>query len=82
MTITARLLLYLGFCIVVFGVILVFVGSTTEGGVSSGGFILLGPFPIVFGSGNNGSLLAVLAVTLGILMVVLTYHFSRRMAAP
>jgi uncharacterized membrane protein len=76
------MLLIVGFCIVLFGVILAFIGSTTEGSVSSGAFILLGPFPIVFGSGNDGSLLAVLAVTLGILMVVLTYLFSRRMAAP
>jgi uncharacterized membrane protein len=82
MAMTTRLLLFLGFCIALFGVILIFVGSMTGGSVASGGFILIGPFPIVFGSGNNGGLLAALAVTLGILMVVLTYVFSRRMAAP
>jgi len=45
--------------------------SAGEGSVSTGGFILIGPFPIAFGSGPNGPLLSILAVVLGILMLVL-----------
>jgi uncharacterized membrane protein len=58
--------------VIVAGMAMVVLGSTaSQEGVSTGGFILIGPFPIVFGSGTNGGLLATLALVLGVLMLVI-----------
>jgi len=63
----------------VVGVALIFVGlvvvsaSSVGGSASTGGFVLIGPIPIAFGSGTNGSLLSVLAVVLGIVMLALLF---------
>ena len=54
-------------------------GSATVAGTSAGGFILIGPFPIVFGTGNNGEGLALLSVVLGVLMVALLFVMSFRL---
>jgi uncharacterized protein (TIGR00304 family) len=70
--------------LVVFGFLLIFVGlallltSVPGSNVSTGGFVLIGPIPIVFGSGTNGSPLAVLAVGLGIAMLLWLFALARR----
>jgi uncharacterized membrane protein len=64
-------LLVAGLIIIALGVGLILLGSVSQPGVSIGGFILIGPIPIVFGSGVNGGQLATLALALGLLFVVL-----------
>ena len=64
-------LVVLGSALIVAGAGAVFYGSLSGGSSSSGGFILIGPFPIVFGSGSEGQGLALLSLALGILMLSL-----------
>jgi uncharacterized membrane protein len=65
----------LGVAIVFVGFFVVAVGTLTGpgGSSSSGGFILIGPVPIVFGSGPNSRVLATigLAITVGMVAVYL-----------
>ena len=62
---TAGVLIFLlGFALIIFG-------SPTRGGVSVGGVIFIGPFPIAFGSGSNGSSLALVSVVIGAVMLAL-----------
>lgn len=75
---TLNKLLVLGFLLVAAGIVLVAYGSVEQGNVSTGGFILIGPFPIVFGTGSNGGELALLSVLLGGLMVVLLLVMASR----
>jgi len=59
------------------GLIAVFVGlallslPSVGGGFWSGGFVLIGPFPMVFGSGANGPALSLLAVLAGVTVLIL-----------
>jgi uncharacterized membrane protein len=71
--------LVLGALLVVAGVALVAYGAAGQGNASAGGFILIGPFPIVFGTGSNGGELALLSVLLGALMVVLLLVMALRL---
>jgi uncharacterized membrane protein len=66
-------LLFLGLALVLLGFALVFAGSLASGQVSTGGFVLIGPFPIVFGTGGNGGILALLSVALGLVMLFLLF---------
>jgi uncharacterized membrane protein len=59
------LIIFAGFLVVILGA---FLGS--GGSSSSGGFILIGPIPIVFGSGPNSSTLASVALAISAVMVV------------
>jgi uncharacterized membrane protein len=59
------LIIFSGFLVVIVGAVLGAGGST-----SSGGFILIGPIPIVFGSGPNSSMLASVALAISALVVV------------
>ena len=59
--------------ILLLGFMLVFLGSFSGGNASVGGFVLIGPLPIVFGSGRDSGLLAILSVVAGIIMIVLFY---------
>jgi len=72
-------LLGAGLLLIVVGMLVVLLGSASEGGVSTGGFILIGPLPIVFGSGTNGEQLALLALVAGIIMIVLLLALARRL---
>jgi uncharacterized membrane protein len=69
----------LGVLLVVAGVALVACGVAGQGNASAGGFILVGPFPIVFGTGSNGGKLALLSVLLGVLMIVLLLVMALRL---
>jgi uncharacterized membrane protein len=71
-------LLLPGLFIILAGIILVALGSSGGGSASTGGFILIGPIPIVFGSGPGSSFLAALAVVVGLVLVVLTFVYFRR----
>ena len=59
------LIIFAGFLVVIIGAILGAGGSS-----SSGGFILIGPIPIVFGSVPNSSLLGSVALAISAVMVV------------
>jgi uncharacterized membrane protein len=58
------LIIFSGFLVVIVGAVLEVGGST-----SSGGFILIGPIPIVFGSGPNSSMLASVALAISAAMI-------------
>jgi len=64
-------LLTAGLLIFLLGFALIVVGSATQGGASVGGVIFIGPFPIAFGSGPNGSGLALVSVVIGAVMLAL-----------
>ena len=64
-------LLAAGLLIFLLGFALIVVGSATQGGASAGGVIFIGPFPITFGSGPNGSSLALVSVVIGGVMLAL-----------
>ena len=71
--------LYLvGLALLLSGFGLIVVGSFGEGSVSTGGFILIGPLPIIFGSGKYGGLLAALSVVAGLVTLVMVYLLLRR----
>lgn len=61
-----------GLFLIVAGFLLVALGASTEPGTSSsaGGFILIGPIPIIFGSGPNSGILVAVAVAITLVMVV------------
>jgi uncharacterized membrane protein len=75
---SSRLIL-LGVAIIFVGFAVVAVGafSGPSGSGSSGGFILIGPIPIVFGSGPNSGMLAAvaLAITVGMVVMYLVSFF-------
>ncbi|HYC12166.1 MAG TPA: DUF131 domain-containing protein [Nitrososphaerales archaeon] len=71
-------LLTVGILLVVVGLAVMVAGDAAEAGVSTGGFILIGPFPIVFGTGSNGGELALISAVLGVLMVALLLATSLR----
>jgi len=71
-------LMAVGLLIFLLGLALIFLGAATQGGSSAGGFILIGPFPIVFGSGPGGTALAILSIALGAAMLALVFLWSRR----
>ena len=75
-----RKLLTLGFLLIVAGFAVLFLGSTGQGSVSTGGVIFVGPFPIVFGSGPGGGELALLSVVIGGVMVALLLLWGWRAA--
>jgi uncharacterized membrane protein len=64
-------LTWVGVAIVFVGFLVVAVGSTvgSGGSSSSGGFILIGPIPIVFGNGPNSGMLAEIALVITVAMV-------------
>ena len=65
----ARLAL-LGMGMIFLGFVVVVLGASLGGGSSStGGFILIGPFPIVFGSGPNSGMLATVGLVITVAVV-------------
>jgi uncharacterized membrane protein len=70
-------LLAAGIVIMLAGVLVLMVSAAGSGQASVGGVIFLGPFPIVFGSGENGNLLALISLVIGAVMVALTLLWIR-----
>jgi len=76
------LIIFAGFLVVILGAVLGAGGST-----SSGGFILIGPIPIVFASGPNSSMLASVGLAISAVMIAvylvsfLTWGLKRRREA-
>lgn len=64
-------LLVLGFLVFLAGFGLIAFGSVGQGSVSTGGVVFIGPFPIVFGSGPGGWVLALMSLLIGGVMITL-----------
>jgi len=71
-------LLVVGFLLVVVGVAMAGAGSAEEGNVSTGGFVIIGPVPIVFGTGSDGGRSALLSAVLGGLMLAIMLLMALR----
>jgi uncharacterized membrane protein len=75
-------LTWVGVAIVFVGFLVVALGASvgSGGSSSSGGFILIGPIPIVFGSGPGSGMLAAVALVITVAMVavyLLSFFLSR-----
>jgi len=71
----------LGFIVVIIGILLIFIGTvfssfkgTSERNIETGGVLLIGPIPIIFG---NSKPLIILSIGGAILMVLVYFLFSR-----
>jgi len=73
-------LFLVGIVVVIAGFALVALGSASQGNVSTGGFVLVGPFPIVFGTGGNGAQLALLSVVVGVVLLVMMIVWVKRLS--
>jgi uncharacterized membrane protein len=71
-------LLVVGFVLVFVGVTVVILASVFSGSGSVGGVILIGPIPIVFGSGPDALPLVILGVIITVISVVLFLVMNRR----
>ncbi len=72
----SRFFFVFGFILILLGTILILIEGFVPGGsISTGGILLIGPVPIIFGSGPMGQVLALLAIALTI--AVLTFAFLR-----
>ena len=70
--------LVLGFLLVFAGIIVLVVATSLFGSGSVGGVILIGPVPIIFGSGPETFWLVLIGVIVTVLCVVLFLVISRR----
>ncbi|MEM2154305.1 MAG: DUF131 domain-containing protein [Nitrososphaeria archaeon] len=68
-------LCFLGFAIIFFSSISSF--AVHSGNISTGGIIFIGPFPIVFGTGEYGLHLIWLSIVILILMLIISYIFLK-----
>ena len=64
-------LLLSGFIVLLAGFGLIVIGGTSQGNSSAGGVVFIGPFPIVFGAGPGGWVLALMSVLIGVVTVAL-----------
>ena len=65
-------LFFIGFFIILAGIIcLVIAALSSEGSISFGGFVFIGPFPIVFGGGPGALWLVLFAIILGVLSIIM-----------
>ncbi len=69
------LLCLIGFVVILFASIAPITGA--GGNISTGGIIFIGPFPIVFGSGEYGLQLIWLSIIILILMLIISYAFFK-----
>jgi len=71
--------LLLGVALVFIGIIALVVVSLALGSSGSvGGVILIGPIPIIFGSGPNASWLIIISVILMVISLILFFVMNRR----
>jgi uncharacterized membrane protein len=68
-------LTWVGVAIIFAGFLVVAIGASvgSGGSTSSGGFILIGPIPIVFGNGPNSGMLAKVALVITVAMVAVYF---------
>ncbi len=73
-------LILLGVTFTFIGTLIIFLSFLIggSGSVSTGIIIFIGPFPIVFGSGEHGDLLILIGLTIMILMIAISYIMFRQ----
>jgi uncharacterized membrane protein len=72
-------LFFTGFFIILAGMIFLVVAALySEGSVSFGGFVLIGPFPIVFGGGPGAQWLVLFAIILGVLSLIIFFGMRKK----
>lgn len=69
------LLITTGIGMILLGFLLVFIGTLIsalggEGEVEGGGVVMIGPIPIIFGTGRGASMATLLAIVLMVLWIV------------
>lgn len=75
-------LIFAGFIVIFIGMILIFVGMLSEitkakGEVKGGGIILIGPFPIIFGT-DKESVKGIILLTMALIIFVFALLFLTR----
>ncbi|MGB9853687.1 MAG: TIGR00304 family membrane protein [Candidatus Bathyarchaeales archaeon] len=71
-------LIFLGVLIILAAFVLLFISSFRGGKVRGGGAVIVGPFPIIFGTDKESVktvLLLSIALTLLLLLVTVVFHF-------
>ncbi|MDG7008999.1 MAG: DUF131 domain-containing protein [Nitrososphaerota archaeon] len=76
----AQKLFALGLLVFLAGLGLVFAGTLGQGNASFGGVVFVGPFPIVFGSGPGGWILALGSVVIGAVMLIMVLIWELRLS--
>lgn len=72
-------LFLIGFFIILVGIIFLVVAAfSSESSISFGGFVLIGPFPIVFGGGLEAQWLVLFAIILGVLSLIMFFIIRKR----
>ena len=72
-------LMFSAIILVVLGLVMIFLGAVLSGGeLSTGGILLIGPIPVIFGGGPLGQVLALLATILAIILLALMLYLSTR----
>ena len=71
-------LLLFGFIVLLAGLGLTVIGGASQGNASAGGIVFIGPFPIVFGAGPGGWVLALMSVLIGAVTVALLLFWGWR----
>jgi uncharacterized membrane protein len=70
-------LLAAGIVIILGGILILGISAAGQGQASVGGAIFIGPFPIAFGTGPNGTSLALVSVVIGAVVVGLSLLWAR-----
>ena len=70
--------LFVGFAVIIVGVVLVVLASLLGGSGSVGGVVFIGPFPLVFGAGPDAAWLIVISLVVAVLMFVLFFVWRRK----
>lgn len=77
---SALKLLFIGFMLIFLGVIVLMLAAIFSGLTKTSGLILLlGPIPIIFGTGENLTLLLIIAAILTVFYITILIIFNRRM---
>ena len=70
--------IFLGFLLIFIGVLLIMASSITQQTASSNGgvigFVMIGPFPIVFGNGNSSVMPTLLTFALAFTIIALLFY--------
>ncbi|MDT7876007.1 MAG: DUF131 domain-containing protein [Sulfolobaceae archaeon] len=70
--------IFLGFLLMFIGVILIMASSMTQQTTSTNGgvvgFVMIGPFPIVFGNGNSSIMPTLLTFALAFTIIALLFY--------
>lgn len=77
-----KILMFAGILLCFMGLMIIFLVSLntisgTSGNISTGGVIFIGPFPIIFGTGEYGLQLIWLSIIISILMIIVSYIFIK-----